>query len=338
MGRKRSRGLQAAVALAVALVLVAVENALIACCFPNLTRLTTDFSPAYLHRELARLAAGPPPSIFFGDSVLWGYRIGPDQTAVAMLAAGGCVCANLAFKSGNPANDYALARLLVASRTHPAVVVIEVNQAVLNAADREYQTLHPGIAALADPLLTPADRSRLTVPPPPSWAEDALSSVSLLYAMRSDLRETLFEEPAQAPIRRMTPDLFEGTYNLVPLTSANVGVDYLERAVDVLHRAGIRTLAFLTPTNHALLHDYIDNWQYRANDAYLSRTLERHGAQVLDLDAAFPTGEFIDNAHLTVDGQRRLARILNDHLAVASRVALDRDLGRFTSARARRRS
>jgi hypothetical protein len=310
MDRRRWWARHAAVALVVAIAIVAAENLLVAYCFPQLARLTTDFSSAYLRRELRDLAAGPPPAIFFGDSVLWGYRLDADQTAVAILAARGRTCANLAFKSGNPPNDYALARLLVASSVRPSVVVIEVNQAVLNPADREYQTLHPGIAAPAQPFLTAADRARLTEPPPPAQADDVLASISPLYAMRSDVRETLFGDAPQAPIGRLTPDMFEGTYNLVPLTETNVGVFYLERAVEFLHRARIRTLAFLTPTNHALLHDYIDNPQYRANSTYLGRALQRRGAEVLDLDQAFPAAEFIDNAHLTAEGQRRLAALL----------------------------
>jgi hypothetical protein len=128
--------------------------------------------------------------------------------------------------------------------------------------------------------------------------------------MRADIRETLYGDVQPSPIPNLTGDMFEGTYNLVPLDESNVGVHFLERAADLLQRRHVELVAFLTPTNHALLHDYIDNRQYRANEAYLARLLERRGARVLDLDHAFPTGEFFDNAHLTAAGQRRLASLL----------------------------
>jgi hypothetical protein len=314
MGRGRWWAIHTAVALTVAIVLVGIENVAIARWFPHLTRLTTDFSAAYLRRELRDLATGPPPTVFLGDSVLWGYRIAPDQTAVALLAARGCVCRNLAFKTGNSPNYYALARLLLGAGVQPRAVVVEVNQAELNVLSPDYRTLHPGVAALAEPYLTSADRARLILPPARSpvttRAEQLASSVSLLYAMRSDVRETLFGDPTPPPLPHLSVEMYEGTYDLVPLNERNVGVEYFERAADVLRNAGIPVLAFLTPTNHALMHEDIDNRLYRSNGAYLKRLLERRGARVLDLDASFPTVDFIDNAHLTPAGQQRLAAIL----------------------------
>jgi hypothetical protein len=112
------------------------------------------------------------------------------------------------------------------------------------------------------------------------------------------------------PAQPLTPDLFEGTYDLAPLTPKNVGVTFLAKTADLLRSAHIPAVAFLTPTNHALLHDYIDNRQYRANETYLTRLLRNRGVQVVDLDRAVPTADFLDNAHLTVAGQRRLATLL----------------------------
>jgi hypothetical protein len=245
--------------------------------------------------------------------VLWGYRLPPEQTAVAILAARGCTCTNLAFKSGNPPNDYALARMFHARGVRPRVVVVEVNQRVLNAADPEYRTLHPGVAALAEPYLTSADRAWLDVPRVSGGIRGALdrtlANAWLLYAMRSDVRETLYpvDDP---PAPRATGAAFEGTYDLSPLTATNVGVQYLQRTVAALRADGIPVVAFLTPTNHALLHDYIDSPPYGENTEYLRRLLERDGARVLDLDRAFPAREFIDNDHLTAAGQRHLAASL----------------------------
>jgi hypothetical protein len=300
----------AIVVLCVTAALIALENAALAAFFPHLARLTTDFSPAYLSREVEAVGSGPPATIFLGDSVLWGYRQPASDNAVSLLAAQGCTCPNFSFKSGSPANDYALVRLFVARKIQPRTVVIEVNQAVLNQADTEYQTLHPAIADLAGPLLAPQERALLTIPPAPGRLDRIASSVSLLYAMRSDIRETAFGDVPPPPAQPLTADLFEGTYDLAPLTARNVGVTFLAKTADELRRAGIPSLAFLTPTNHALLHDYIDNRQYRANETFLIRLLRSRGVRVIDLDRAVSKAEFLDNAHLTAAGQRRLAALL----------------------------
>jgi hypothetical protein len=302
-----------AVAVTVTLAIVLAQNAAVATFFPHLGRLGTDFSPAFLRRELDALAARPRGAVFFGDSVLWGYRLPNEQTAVAILAARGCACTNLAFKSGNPPNDYALARAFHARGVRPRVVVIEVNQRVFNVADPEYRTLHPGVAALADPYLTRDDRAALDVPRATGGLrgrlDAALAHAWLLYAMRADIRETLYHagDPPSPPVAAAS---FEGTYDLSPLTGRNTGVAYLERTVASLRADGIPVVAFLTPANHALLHDYIDSPPYALNGAFLRRVLERGGARVLDLDRAFPAREFIDNDHLTAAGQRRLAAAL----------------------------
>jgi hypothetical protein len=318
----RRTAASAAIALAVTVAVVAAQNAAIATFFPHLGRLATDFSPAFLQRELDAAAARPPAAVFLGDSVLWGYRLRADETAVAILAARGCACTNLAFKSGNPPNDYALARLFRARGVRPRAVVLEVNQRVLSEADPEYRTLHPAVAALASPYLTSADRGALDLPGAAGGAAAGLDRVLaplwLLYAMRADVRETLFPPADDAPARPVTAAAFEGTYDLSPLTERNVGVRYLERTLDVLRADGVPVVAFLTPTNHALLHEFIDGPPYRANGAYLQRLLERRGARVLDLDRAVPAGEFIDNDHLTAAGQRRLAALLEPAVRLAS--------------------
>jgi len=307
----------AAVAVIVAIVMIAIQNVLIERYFPHLARLTTDFSPAYLEREIASMK-NAQAIVFLGDSVLWGYRLPADQNAVSLLAARGCVCRNLSFKSGNPPNAYALERLMLAADVRPRAVVIEVNQSVFNQADMEYATLHPAIAALAAPLLAPSDLGLLTLPPAPApfvqRTNHALSSVSELYAMRADIRETLYGDVQPAPLPHLTGDMFEGTYDLAPLGRSNVGVHFLEKAADLMRDRRIELVAFMTPTNHALMHEYIDNRQYRRNELYLVRLLASRGAHVLDLDHAFPAGEFYDNAHLTPAGQRRLAMLIASSL------------------------
>jgi len=292
---------------------VALENAVLARAFPHLLRFTTDFSPAYLARELAYVRTQPPQTIFFGDSVTWGYRLPPAQNAVSLLEARGCACVNFSLKAGSPPNSYALARLLVADGIRPRAVVVEINQKAFNAADDTYQTLHPGIAALAAPLLTPGDRATLRGIPaggPRAQLEHALDAVSLLYAMRSDVRETLYGDADTVAVPHPTADLFEGTYDLSPLTPNNVGVRYLDATFRTLRAAHVPVVAFMTPTNHALLHEYIDAPQYRANVRYLVALARRDGARVYDWDDAFPGRLFFDNAHLTAEGQRRLAALL----------------------------
>jgi SAM-dependent methyltransferase len=88
-------------------------------------RFTTDFSVAYLSREIDAAGSGPPATVFFGDSVLWGYRLPADEIAVSLLDSRGCTYPNFSFKSGSPSNDYAIARLFVARKIHPRTIVIE---------------------------------------------------------------------------------------------------------------------------------------------------------------------------------------------------------------------
>jgi hypothetical protein len=81
--------------------------------------------------------------------------------------------------------------------------------------------------------------------------------------------------------------------------------------VETLRDDRISVVAFMTPTNHQLLHEYIDIPEYRANGTFLKRLLEGRGVRVLDLDATFPASAFLDNDHLTAAGQQRLATRLH---------------------------
>lgn len=309
-------GLLATAVLTVA-AMISLENVAVQAFMPHYERVTTDFSPAYLQRELRTMASLPPQTVFLGDSVLWGYRLAPGQTAVALLRARGCACRNLSFKSGSPANDYALLRLLESYGVRPRKLILEINQRVLNPADASYKSLHPAIAALAAPLLTAQDRAALDAPAAVqngtiSRTMDGLSS---LYAMRSDIREHLYGDVDAAPVAAspVRADRFEGTYDLTPLSEANLGVRYLRKTLALARNDNIPVVAFTTPTNHALLHDYIDVPEYRANSAFLKKLVRATGNEVLDLDAAFAARDFIDNDHLTAEGNRKLA----DRLAPA---------------------
>ena len=316
----RRAGITAAVMLAVALSVVAAQNVIIDRYFPNLSRLTTDFSPVYLDREMNSMARSQHVVILLGDSVVWGYDLEPSQTASAILAARGCNCWNLSFKAGSPPNDFALMRLILDRGIRPAAVILQVNQKVLSETDSAYNTLHPTISVLALALLSPADRRLLTPPRPrsavPAVLDSALSSTSLLYAMRSDIRETVFGRRDAAAFIHVSASQFEGAYDLTPLNGRNVGVHFLQETAAMLHDARVPTIAFMTPTNHTLLHDYIDTPEYKANGAYLRKMLAREGVRVVDLDSAFSAREFLDNDHLTAPAQRRLASMLARALPV----------------------
>ncbi|HEV3156198.1 MAG TPA: hypothetical protein VGZ00_02510 [Candidatus Baltobacteraceae bacterium] len=306
-------------AIVVVIVLVAAQNLTLAAYFPHLTRVATDFSSTYLRRELSALASSSPQTIFLGDSVVWGYRLPSDATAIARLTSEGFACRNFAFKSGSPPNFYALARLFQNSGVHPKAVVLEINQKVFNPADSSYASLHPAVADLASPLLSAEDRTLLKLQAPTGGIkrnlDTLLSSFWLSYAMRADIRGTFAGDGDVAPEKPLTADQFEGTYDLMPLTERNVGVHFLVETVVLLRRSGVPVVAFLTPTNHTLLHDYIDSPAYRENGSYLRRILEQHGVRVLDLDASFSASEFLDEDHLTGAGQRRLAALLAGSLS-----------------------
>ena len=259
----------------------------------------------------------------------------PAETAASILAAQGCACRNFSFKTGSPPNYYALVRLFQEYRIRPKALVLEVNQKALNEADPAYRKLHPTLATLAAPLLGGGDRAMLEPPPQPGpferWLDQTLSPMWLLYAMRADIRTTLYGDPDAVTVQHPTPDLYEGTYDLTPLTEKNVGVHFLEETVDYARAAGVPVIAFMTPTNHVLLHEFIDSPQYRKNGLFLRGLLEKRGARVLDLDTAFRADEFFDNAHLRPPAQRRLAAIIARALARISHsgIAFDPQRVRF---------
>ena len=316
---KRFDPIAIVVVLVTTIAIVLLQNLALAAYFPQLPRFVSDFSPAYLQREIASTAAAPGQTVFLGDSVLWGYRLSADQTMISILAARGCACRNFAFKNGGPPNDYALTRLLLAAQARPKAVVLEIDQKVFSQLDGGYQSLHPAVAMLADPLLTPADRALLTKSSPSGTAaqrafDRIATSLSLMYAMRSDIRAVLYGEADTTVKTPLNADMLEGTYDLTPLSERNVSVHFLKETAQLLRAAGIPVIAFLTPTNHTLLHDYIDNPEYRANGLFLKRMLEQEGARVLDLDAAFPAQSFLDEVHLTAPAQMRLADFMSKEL------------------------
>jgi len=324
----------------VLVVLLAALDAAVAAWFPRFDRVSDNFSAAYLEREVEALAHDPPQAIFLGDSVLWGYRLPAADAAPTLLRRKGMAVNNLSFEGGSPANTYAMLRLLEARGVHPRLVVFNVNQKEFSAADSAYQKLHPSLETLSWPLLT-GDERKLLTPTPPSTTQKPIevaldrwvTSFWRFYALRSDLREALFGDvdavhalddaiqvASGAKARsdaahKPTPDRFEGTYDLSPIDPQNVSLIFLKKILALLARDHIPAVALLTPTNHTLLHEFIDVPEYQKNLAFTRKLLERGGVRVVDLDRTFAAGEFIDNDHLTAAGNQRMAGLLGPVLA-----------------------
>ncbi len=318
------------------LILVAATDVCVRAAFPSLPRLDADFSPALLQLEIDRLRSDPPATVFLGDSVLWGYRLRPEEAAPAILGARGLRETNLSYEGGSPVNTYAVLEVLLASGVRPKCVVFNVNQKVFNALDSAYATVHPSVAELALPRFAAADAALLEPARAPATFEAGLDrnvrAAWRLYALRSDLRELLFGDvdAAHALEARLaaadgtqrhtnvahvpTAAAFEGTYDLAPLDDTNVSVHFLRRIVAALRAARVPAIAILTPTNHTLLHEYIDTPQYGKNLAYVRLLLAAGGVRVVDLDGAFRSADFIDNDHLTAAANERFASLLAPEL------------------------
>jgi lysophospholipase L1-like esterase len=328
----------AATALVLFVLLAALDVAL-AAWFPRFDRLAENFSSAYLEREVDALAKEPPRStiVAIGDSVLWGYKLRSNESVIAQLRRSGLAARNLSFEGGSPANTYALLRLMFARGVRPRVVVFNVNQKEFSSSDSAYQKIHPSLDALAGGLLT-SDERALLLPTVDRGAIEArldgwISAHWKFYALRPDIREALYgqvdaahalddvvQSASGAKLRieaahRPTPDRFEGTYDLSPLDDHNVSVVFLRKIAALLKREGVPAIALLTPTNHVLLHEFIDVPQYGKNLTYVRVLLERDGVRVVDLDRTFAGAEFIDNDHLTAAGNQHLAEILEPELA-----------------------
>jgi hypothetical protein len=316
-------------ALIVAILSLAIVDVAVYRFFPRFDRLRYNFSAAYLARELR--AASDPSVVVLGDSTLWGYGVEGPESAIGRIEKIRPRWENLTYAGGSPVNTLAMLHLLADRHIHPQVVLFNVNQKEFNSEDSAYARLHPAVEELSWGLLTPHERSEIV----PALArttdarlDRAIGRYSTLYGMRADIRDALFNESdaahrlqdvveslsgtaaARAAAHRPRPEDFEGTYDLTPLDATNSSFEALRQIGTFIEAQHLSAVAILTPTNHALLHDYIDSPAYQANLDATRRCLRSHGIRVLDLDAAFPQQDFIDNDHLTVAGNARLARIL----------------------------
>lgn len=323
------------VAIGFLLTLVIIDGC-IRFAFPKLTRFNDNFSAAYL-RETLEDQANQKDIGFLGDSVLWGYKISPFDAAVSHLASAGYPVKNFSFEGGSTVNTYAMLRYMEIRHSLPRAVVFNVNLKEFNAADSAYSTLYPGLEQIAWASLTKTERSMLksTVPTTTDARIDrSLSKFWALYGFRSDIHAFFFgdadfanalrarefavsgEGAREAKDHQATADRFMGTYDLAPISDSNVEMIFLRKTVALLERNHIRSVGILTPTNHSLLHEYIDVPEYQAQLNAVSRVLRTANVKVLDYDHAFSAAEFIDNDHLTVAGNRRLAGLLRRDIAL----------------------
>lgn len=304
---------------------------------PFPARLPEQFSAAYLRLFITDAPANKPVVAFFGDSVLWGYKIAPAQTAVALLQRDfpAASLLNLSYEGGSPPNDAIALRYLLHVRTQPAAVVIDLNSKEFSAIDSAYKTLHPALERAAYPLLTGDDRRMLQTHTPEDLngkLDRFMEQHWRLYGLRADLREQLFgtddlatsllnavqrltgTAASRESAHRPTPDRFLGTYDLAPIARTNVAWQYYTAAIRELCSRHIPALIFLTPTNHHLLHDYIDVPAYDANLQRLTSAPHCTSITILNLDRAVPWRMFFDNDHLDGRGQRILAARLAPYL------------------------
>jgi hypothetical protein len=309
---------------------------------PPQVRLAEQFTGDRFERLIDDGAGDRDVLAVLGDSVLWGYKVAPGQSApVRLAAATGLRVVNVSYEGGSAANTYFGLRLMLQRQLRPREVLFNINSKEFSPADSAYNRLHPSLRQDVEPLLTDVDRRDLAAQPEPDLngrLERIAAASWRLYRWRADLREALFgqadastalasfvqtltgESGRAAAGHAPTADHFFATYDLTPIGNDNVAYRYLERTASLLRSEHLHAVVFLTPTNHALLHEYIDAPEYDANLRRLSAAFAGiPGVTVLNLDRAIPAAQFIDNDHLTPAGNEHLARILAGPLREGAR-------------------
>jgi len=200
--------------------------------------------------------------VFLGDSVLWGYRLPADQNAVSLLA-GARLRLSQSFIQERQPSQCVCARAADARRRRSASCGRHRGQPIRIQPSRHgVRNASSAIAALAATSPAPSDLGLLTLPPAPApfvqRTNHALSSVSELYAMRADIRETLYGDVQPAPLPHLTVTCSKGR-TILRRSGGRMSAftSWRKRRSDAGRR--IELVAFMTPTNHALMHEYIDN-------------------------------------------------------------------------------
>lgn len=327
------------VALGIAVALLAALDVVVRAWNPLPVRLPENVSAAYVERMLTAYAGKPHTVLVVGDSGIWGYKVPAEESLVADLARAlpNATVLNLSVEGGSPANSYVAIRGALARGVRPALVVMNLNLKEFSPTDRSYQRIMPAFEPIALGFAS-ADRAGMEFNPK---HETALASQVerfwAFYRYRTDLRQALFGDAdfaswlatrakvlsgraaREAIADEPTADRYLGTYDLEPIDPANVSLGYLRRALALLAARRIPVLAFLTPTNHGLLHDTIDAPEYGANLRFLAAQVRAGGGTVVDEDRAFGQADFIDNDHLKPPALRRLAARLAPSIASAAR-------------------
>ncbi len=321
----------------VALALLLILDAALGFWRPLPSRLPEQFSPAYLNLYVGDAPRNKPVIAFLGDSVLWGYKIPEADSAANVLQRRfpASRMLNMSYEGGSTPNSAVLLRYALHAGVPLAGAVINVNIKEFNHADSAYRTLHPSLERTAEAVLTPGDRRVLKMHPAVGLNPALNRFVERywrFYRLRADLCEMIFgtDDMAGALVRsvqnitgtaaaqelahRPTSDKFLGTYDLAPIDDTNVGMQYYRILLRELCAAKIPAIVFLTPTNHGLLHDYIDVPEYDANLHALMAVPHCPRVTVLNLDRAAPSATFIDNDHLNAAGQRILVARLSPYL------------------------
>ena len=336
---KARRGTRWWLAYPTAVLLLVLLDAVLGFWRPAPARLPEQFSPAYLGLVLDSAPRKVPTVVVFGDSVLWGYRIHERVTAIATLRKRfpNLRFLNLAYEGGSMPNSEVMLRAVLRSGIDVVGVIANVNVKEFSTLDSTYRTLHPSLEAYGYDHLTLEDRTLLVSHVGTDLNARLGAFVERwwrLYRLRMDIRERLFghddlagalatqlhaitgEAATEEAQHRPTPDLFLGTYDLAPITAHNVGMHYYRAFVDELCARRVPSLLFLTPTNHQLLHEYIDNPDYDANLSRLEKVPDCEAVRIVNLDSAIAPARFLDNDHLDVLGQQQLAADLTPYLVV----------------------
>jgi len=290
-------------------------------------RLPEHFSSSYLDR-FVRQVHDKKTLLVLGDSVLWGYGVKAQDSAVAILRRRypGIRIVNAAYEAGTPINIDFLVRYMLQKKIRPQAVLFDLNPIAFSQLAKSYNTLNPALEHLAVPaLLEPFDATRLktTGAAGDSSLSGRLDSFVerhwLLYAQRVDIHQAIFgdADAASALSRRLilSPAPQEDAagppaYDLTPLGPQNVSFAYTRHLLRLLSKNHVAVTAFLTPTDHQLLREYVDVGPYDENLQRLEQLVRAEHVTILNLDRQIPSNEFIDYMHLTKSGNAKLARLL----------------------------
>lgn len=324
----------------VTLTLLALLDLAVRAWHPLEPRLPEHFSTAYLERTFDAYRARAGVVLVAGDSAIWGYHVRADESLGAALARRlqPRPLLNLSVEGGSPANTYVAVTAALERGVRPALVVINLNLKEFSPGDRSYQRILPALEPVARRL--PAEQQRdllYSNDPAPSPGARFVERFWELYRLRTDIRQAIFgdsdlaaraaavaqELTGRAARERVldapTADRYLGTYDLSPIAPDNVSLRYTRLLFERLRRERIPLFAFLTPTNHGLLHDTIDSPPYDDNLRALAREVTAAGGTVVDRDRAFGASAFIDNDHLKPPAIERLASGLAEPIERAAR-------------------